>query len=708
MVIEFHEQFLVNFSNFEILCVKVMNFDCFYVTGYAADFSWTCLKDFDFTSFCIQRSIIEIVNLPFLSVFYASLLISTIRRYSPSGSHKKKWVFPVASILCALISIAFFSIGLWILIAKTGNYKQLSWLDCIIRGFIWISLTVALLVQRYKWIKIVNSIWWTSSCVLVSALNIEFLLKEHAIEIFDMVQWLVHFLLLFCAFQNLGYFVTQNVPDAQSLSEHLLAQKVENKQTGLGHASLLSKLTFSWVNSLLSLGHSKPLALEDIPSVVSEDEADSAYQKFMHAWECLSRERSMNKTKNLVLWSVVRTYSKENILNAFYVLIRTIAVVVSPLILYAFINYSNSNEEDLKEGFSILGFLILSKVVDSVSQRHWSFNSRRSGMKMRSALMVAVYQKQLKLSSSARRRHSTGEIVNYIAVDAYRMGEFPWWFHILWSSALQVILSIGVLFGVVGLGALPGLLPLLICGLLNVPFAKIMQKCQSQFMIAQDERLRSTSEILNSMKIIKLQSWEHKFKDLVESLRAKEFIWLSKAQLMKAYNSFLYWMSPTIVSAVVFLGCALFRSAPLNAGTIFTVLAMLRIMAEPVRMIPEALSFLIQVKVSFDRLNTFLLDDELNDDIDEKDIKQCSVNGNAVQIQGGNFIWDKESVNPTLTDVNLEINWGQKIAVCGPVGCGKSSLLYSILGEIPKISGIVSYYPSKFRFFYHAKFIFII
>src|ERR1044072_360922 len=174
-------------------------------------------------------------------------------------------------------------------------------------------------------------------------------------------------------------------------------------------------------------------------------------------------------------------------------------------------------------------------------------------MKMRSALMVAVYKKQLKLSSTARRRHSTGEIVNYIAVDAYRMGEFPWWFHITWTSALQLVLSVGILFGVVGTGALPGLVPLLICGFLNVPFAKILQNCQRQFMIAQDERLRSTSEILNSMKIIKLQSWEDRFRNLVESLRAEEFIWLSKAQILKASGVFLYWMSPTIVSCVVFI-----------------------------------------------------------------------------------------------------------------------------------------------------------
>lgn len=309
-------------------------------------------------------------------------------------------------------------------------------------------------------------------------------------------------------------------------------------------------------------------------------------------------------------------------------------------------------------------------------------------MRMRSALMAAVYRKLLKLSSLGRTRHSAGEVVNYIAVDAYRMGDFPWWFHTTWASGLQLVLSIAVLFWVVGLGALLGLIPLLVCGLLNVPFAKSLQKCQFHFMVAQDERLRSTSEVLNNMKIIKLQSWEEKFQSLIESLRETEFKWLREAQMQKVYGSLLYWMAPTIVSTVVFLGCIIFQSAPLDASTIFTVLATLRIMSEPVRMVPEAIAIMIQVKVSFDRLNAFLLDDELiKDEVIEKPSKNLD---NLIEIQNGNFRWDPESVNLTLKDVDLEVVRGQKVAVCGPVGAGKSSLLYAILGEIPKLTGSVS------------------
>ena len=89
-------------------------------------------------------------------------------------------------------------------------------------------------------------------------------------------------------------------------------------------------------------------------------------------------------------------------------------MVASPLLLYSFVNYSNHSKENLSEVFFLVGCLVIAKVVEFVSQRIWFLDSRRFGMRMRSALMVAVYQKQLKLSSLGRRMHSTREIVNYI------------------------------------------------------------------------------------------------------------------------------------------------------------------------------------------------------------------------------------------------------------------------------------------------------
>lgn len=571
--------------------------------------------------------------------------------------------------------------GLSKLAAENWETSSLSWVVYIVEGAIWFSLTVSLLVRRFKCVRMLTSIWYVSFFALVSFRNISMIRTNQEIPILDILVWFVTILLLFCASKSICTYIKQKKRPT-SISEPLLDEKLEETDK---KPSIFSQLIFSWINPLLCMGYSKPLVLEDIPDLFSEDEANIAYQKFVNAWQELTVKNDSKSMGNLVVEALTKVYFKESIYVGILALIKTIATVVSPLVLYAFVNYSNQEKKNLREGLFLVGCMIVVKVVESISQRHWFFYARRTGMRVRSALMVAVYQKQLRLSSIGRRRHSTGEVVNYIAVDAYRMGEFPWWFHSGWTLSLQLFLSIGVLFGVVGYGALPGLVPLLICGLLNMPFAKLLQKCQSEIMVSQDERLRATSEILNNMKVIKLQSWEAKFKQLIESLRESEFNWLQRSQYIRSVGTALYWMSPTMISSVIFLGCVVLNSAPLSADRIFTILATLRTMSEPVRMIPEALSVMIQVMVSLQRINTFLLDDELN----EMAALKMRTSENSVAIRAGNFTWEPESSTLTLRDIYLEVKRGQKLAVCGSVGAGKSSLLHAVLKEIPKISGNV-------------------
>lgn len=52
--------------------------------------------------------------------------------------------------------------------------------------------------------------------------------------------------------------------------------------------------------------------------------------------------------------------------------------------------------------------------------------------------------------------------------------------------------------------------------------------------------------------------------------------------------------------------------------------------------------------------------------------------------------WIKDSTKPTLKKISFEAFDGELILVTGPVGCGKSSLLSAILGELPLSSGKIS------------------
>ncbi|KAG6538857.1 ABC transporter C family member 8-like [Zingiber officinale] len=647
-------------------------------------FSLICEEGFDLGAPCTEKSIIDLINTVFLITYTLCLLILCLRRQYISRNRHREWIPFVISLCCALTGISYLTAGLRTLILK--EHKSINWFFCFIRSLVWMALSVSLTVQPTKQlVQIISLVWWTSFPLLFSAYNVNFLLRHHQnLQILDLLSWPVCFLLLF-------YSIKLIVRRELRGGEHDLCQPLLSGQKSSRKPGFFSLLSFSWLNPLLKLGYSKPLQLNDIPPLYPEDTAQQAYDRFFQAWST-ARRHSKGKATNLVSSSLFKCYSIELSVSGFYALLKAVTVSSSPILLYAFVWYNYLEERELKIGLALVGLLVVMKVVESLSQRHWFFQSRRLGMKMRSALMAAVFEKMLKLSCHGRRRHSAGEVVNYIAVDAYRLGDFPYWFHMAWSLPLQLLLSVGIIFWAVGLGALPGLVPLAILGFANVPFAKILQDCQAKFMVAQDDRLRATSEALNNMKIIKLQSWEQHFRSMIESQRDVEFKWLSDIQNKKAYGSALYWISPTIVSTVILAGTAAMGTAPLNASTIFTVLATLRVMSEPVRMLPEVLSIMIQTKVSLDRINAFLLEDEIKEEDVMKNQAQDSSLG--IRVRNGSFLWETDESVPTLKNLNLSINRGEKIAVCGPVGSGKSSLLYAILGEIPKLSGSVEVFGS--------------
>uniref|UniRef100_A0A7S2DAY2 ATP-dependent transporter ycf16 n=1 Tax=Haptolina brevifila TaxID=156173 RepID=A0A7S2DAY2_9EUKA len=49
----------------------------------------------------------------------------------------------------------------------------------------------------------------------------------------------------------------------------------------------------------------------------------------------------------------------------------------------------------------------------------------------------------------------------------------------------------------------------------------------------------------------------------------------------------------------------------------------------------------------------------------------------------------KAVLPPTLINISLSFNQGSLVGICGPVGCGKSSLLSAMVGDVPRIRGRV-------------------
>lgn len=201
------------------------------------------------------------------------------------------------------------------------------------------------------------------------------------------------------------------------------------------------------------------------------------------------------------------------------------------------------------------------------------------------------------------------------------------------------------------------------------------------------------SESLTNMKVLKLYAWENHFKGVIEQLRELELKWLSAFQLGKAYTSVLFWASPALVSAATFLACY-FLGVPLDPSNVFTFVAALHLVQDPINHIPNVIGSVIQARAAFNRLNEFLGASELQKD--QVSMEYSAHSQYPIAIKSGCFSWDS-SENYNLRNINLMVKSGTKVAICGEVGSGKSSLLAAILGEVPRTDGVVYFLCSLFH-----------
>ncbi|KAL8101971.1 ABC transporter C family member 5-like [Apium graveolens] len=473
------------------------------------------------------------------------------------------------------------------------------------------------------------------------------------------------------------------------LQEPLLEEEEEAgclKVTPYREAGLFGLITISWLNPVLSLGAKRPLELRDIPLLAPKDRSKTNYKILNLNWEKLKAKDPSEEPS--LAWAILKSFWKEAACNGIFAGVATIVSYVGPYMISDFVDYLGGIETYPYEGYILAATFFTAKLLETIITRQWYIGVDILGMHMKSALTAMVYRKGLRLSSSAKQNHSSGEIVNYMAVDVQRVGDYCWYLHDIWMLPLQIILALCILFKNVGLASIATLVATIISIVATIPLARIQEDYQDKLMASKDERMRKTSECLRNMRILKLQAWEERYRLKLEEMRSVEFKWLRKALYSQAFITFIFWSSPIFVSAVTF-GTSILLGGELTAGRVLSALATFRILQEPLRNFPDLVSMMAQTKVSLDRLSGFLLEEQLQEDATIA-LPRGFTNV-AIEIKDGEFCWDpaSSSSRPTLSDIHLVVERGMRVAVCGMVGSGKSSFLSCILGEIPKTSGEV-------------------
>lgn len=360
-------------------------------------------------------------------------------------------------------------------------------------------------------------------------------------------------------------------------------------------SSFLSKTGWFWMNPLLNKGYKTPLKLEDVPSLPLDFRAEKMSELFQKNWP-----KPEENSKHPVGVTLFRCFSKQIVFTGFIAIIRLCVMYVGPLLIQSFVDYTSRKDSTTSEGIVLICILFAAKSVEVLSVHQFNFHSQKLGMLIRSTIITSVYKKGLRLSSSSRQAHGTGQIVNHMAVDAQQLSDLMMQFHPIWLMPLQVGAALALMYSYVGLSVLAAVLGTSIVFLFTLYRTKSSNQFQFKIMTSRDSRMKATNELLNNMRVIKFQAWEEYFGNKIQQFREAEHGWIAKFLYYFAVNIGVLGTAPLAVTVLTF-GTSTFIGIPLNAGTVFTISSIIKILQEPMRTFPQALIMISQATISLGR-----------------------------------------------------------------------------------------------------------
>ena len=339
----------------------------------------------------------------------------------------------------------------------------------------------------------------------------------------------------------------------------------------------------------------------------------------------------------------------------------------------------------------IVILIVIMMVVTAVSQ--WCMTAINNGVAyhMVRDIRNQAFKKLMKLPISYVDSNSHGEIINKVINDVDQFSEgLLMGFAQFFTGALTIVLTIIILFTI---NVYVTLVVLLVTPLAVLVAGFIAKNTYKHFKSQSERRARMTGIVdemiagLSTVKNFTMESRvEDNFKESDEALRV--------ASQNAIFISAIAFPATRFVNALVYAGVAiagalLSITGKMSVGQLASVLSYATQYTKPFNEISGVVTELQNSFACAARVFALIDENEILPDKDSDNFLK-DVDGN-VEISHVYFSYDKSK--KLIEDLNLDVKAGQRIAIVGPTGSGKSTIInllmrfYDVDGGSIKIEG---------------------
>ncbi|CAI6361191.1 unnamed protein product [Macrosiphum euphorbiae] len=489
-------------------------------------------------------------------------------------------------------------------------------------------------------------------------------------------------------------------------------------------ANIFEIVTYGWILKFIKKGLKQEFDLVDLYNVLDDDSSALLGSKLQKYWDDELINAKTNNRNPSFLKTLFKMFGTKFM---FYGITLTVIQIILSigisttvgLIVNHFETNTSSFDQNPVGVYLAIGLITL-LLIRSIAFNSYSMSIAHISMKMRVATCDLIYNKALRLKINSLDPSTTGHIINLISNDVNRFDVSIVCIPFLWLGPLETFVSIFFLWREVGVSSVIGVGALLIFIPLQVWLASKTSIIRLKTANLTDKRVHLMNEIISGLQTIKMYTWEPFFDNLTRQLRKKEMTKIIESSYIKRILSSFFIFNTRIalfvnIFSYVLLGNYITASKVFIITTYYTMLR-----SSLTLLFPPGISLAAELLVSIKRFENFLLREEKdkrpisqkntttllekssngiempnNNSSKQNDTEQLS--NSSIVVSNATAKWSDNQTDNTLENINLTVRPGRLVAIIGPVGAGKSSLIQAILQELPlsegniSVLGVVSY-----------------
>ncbi|RQO30690.1 ABC transporter [Taibaiella sp. KBW10] len=299
-----------------------------------------------------------------------------------------------------------------------------------------------------------------------------------------------------------------------------------------------------------------------------------------------------------------------------------------------------------------------------------------------------IYEQYQRLSTSFFKSQSTGDLMSRMSEDVSRVRMYtgPAIMYTL-NFIVLTILSIWGMFRVDVMLSLCSLIPLPLLAFSMIRINGLINKKSSKIQAQLGKLTALAQESFSGIRVIKSFVQEDVIQDNFETASKayrKSTIGLAKTEAW--YTPLMGFFIGISLLITILLGGMKVINGAITVGNIAEFIFYITMLTFPVSTLGWTSSMIQRAAASQKRINEFLV---LQPEIQSPAEGRTDAVEGAISFKHVDFVYPHTGIK-ALSDLSLEIKKGQKIAILGKTGSGKSSLAHLLLRMYDTTAGTVS------------------